>query len=104
MKTLILGLAALATLAGAVPAAAQNVNSREHRQEQRIHQGERSGALTRGEAGRLQQREYRLHRVAERMRWNNGGHLNHWQRARLARMQNHDSRAIYRLKHNDRGM
>jgi hypothetical protein len=102
MKKLILSLATIATLAAAVPAAAQPVDQRVHRQEQRIRQGEATGALTRGEAGRLQHREMRLHRVEARMRYRNGGYLNHHQRVRLARMENHDSRAIYRLKHNDR--
>lgn len=102
MKTLLLALATVATLAGAVPAAAQGIDQREHRQEQRIQQGERSGALTPREAGRLQHREMRLHRTEARMRWRNDGRLNHRQRERLARMENHDSRAIYRLKHNDR--
>jgi hypothetical protein len=39
----------------------------------------------------------RLHRTEARMR--NGGYLNHYQKRRLARIENHDSRAIYRLKH-----
>ena len=102
MKKLMLGLATLGILAGAVPAAAQNVDQREHRQEQRIRQGEASGALTRGEAARLQHREMRLHRTEARMRWRNGGHLNRYQKERLARMENRDSTAIYRLKHNHR--
>jgi hypothetical protein len=102
VKSLILGLATIATLAGAVPAAAQGVDQREHRQEQRIHQGEASGALTPGEAHRLQHREIRVHRTEARMRWRNGGSLTPHQRARLQRMENRDSRAIHRLKHNDR--
>src|SRR5579872_6311865 len=40
-EILLLALAGVATLAGAVPAAAQGVDQREHRQEQRIQQGER---------------------------------------------------------------
>jgi len=100
MKSLILGLVTVATLAGAVPVAAQGVDQREARQAQRIHQGVASGALTRGEAGRLEHREMRLHRTEARMRWRSGGYLNHYQKRRLARMENHDSRAIYRLKHN----
>jgi Ni/Co efflux regulator RcnB len=102
MKTLLLALATLSTLAGTVPAAAQGVDQRQHRQEQRIQQGERSSALTPREAGRLQHRETRLQRSEARMRWQNDGRLSHRQRERLARMENHDSRAIYRLKHNDR--
>ena len=102
MKTFILGLTAAATVAVAMPAAAQPVDQREHRQEQRIRQGERSGALTGQEARRLQHREMRLHRTEARMRWHNGGSLNRHQRKRLQRMENRDSHAIHRLKHNHR--
>ena len=102
MNKLILGLATLGILAGAVPAMAQVVAHRAQKQEQRIKQGEKSGALTRGEAFRLQHRAVRLHRTEARMRARNGGYVNHRQRARLARMENHDSRTIHRLKHNDR--
>ena len=102
MKTLILGFVAAATLASALPAAAQPVDVREHRQEQRIQQGERSGALTPGEAARLQRREARLHRMEFRARFRHGGHLGWRARHRLARLENRDSHAIYRLKHNGR--
>jgi len=102
MKNLILGLVAAASLAAALPAAAQPVDAREHRQAQRIEQGVRHGDLTRGEAVRLERREARLHRVERRMRFRHGGHLNRFQRARLARMENRDSRAIHRLRHNGR--
>jgi Ni/Co efflux regulator RcnB len=102
MKKIILAIAAIATVGVAVPAAAQPVDQREHRQEQRIRQGERSGALTDREARRLQHRETRLHRTEARMRWRNGGHLTPQQRHRLHRMENRDSRAIHRLRHNHR--
>lgn len=102
MKRILLALAAAATVAAAMPASAQSVDQREHRQEQRIHQGERSGALTPGEARRLQHREARLHRTEARMRWRHGGTLSRRQRHRLNRMENHDSHAIYHLKHNGR--
>jgi hypothetical protein len=36
------------------------------------------------------------------MRMRDGGHLNWRQRHRLQRMENRDSRAIHRLRHNDR--
>jgi hypothetical protein len=89
-------------MAAALPAAAQPVDQREHRQEQRIQQGERSGALTSGEARRLQHREGRLHRTEARMRHRHGGGLTRHERKRLQRMENRDSRAIHRLKHNHR--
>ena len=102
MKSLILGLAAAASLAAALPAAAQGVGPREYRQEHRIHQGVRSGELTSREAWRLQHREGRLHRVEARDRSMHHGHLSWRERHRLQRMENRDSRAIWRLKHNHR--
>lgn len=102
MNRLILALAAAASVGLSLAAMAQPVDQREHRQEQRIHQGERSGALTGHEATRLEHREVRLHRTEKRMRWRNGGHLTPHQRHRLNRMENRNSRAVYRLKHNPR--
>jgi Ni/Co efflux regulator RcnB len=102
MKKLILALAAVAAVGVAVPAAAQRVDQREHRQTERIREGMRSGSLAPREARRLHHREMRLHRTEARMRWRSGGHLNWHQRHRLNRMENRDSRAIHRLKHNHR--
>ena len=102
MKSLVLGLAAAATLAIALPAAAQGVDQREHNQTQRIEQGERSGALTPHEAWRAERREARLHAVEARVRARHHGYLTPRARLRLARMENRDSHLIYRLKHNHR--
>ncbi len=100
MKSLFLGLAAAATLAVALPAVAQTIDSREHNQAERIHQGVRSGALTREEAYRLQRREARLHRYEARVRHHHYGYVSPQARHRLQRMENRDSQAIYRMKHN----
>jgi hypothetical protein len=102
VKTLILGLAAAASLAAALPAAAQPVDAREHNQTARIEQGVRSGALTPGEALRLHRREARLHRFEARVRFHHEGRLTPHARRVLTRMENRDSHAIYRLKHNAR--
>ena len=102
MKTLLLGLAAAASVAAALPAAAQPVDAREHRQEQRIDQGVRSGELTRREDMRLQGREARLHRYEARARFEHRGYLTPKARRHLVRVENRDSRLIYRLKHNHR--
>lgn len=102
MRTIIFALAAGVVAVSAMPAAAQSVDRRENRQEHRIIQGERQGSVTPREARRLQHREVRLHRTEARMRARNGGYLSHHQRVRLNRMENRDSRAIARLKHNDR--
>jgi hypothetical protein len=102
MKHLVLGLAGLATLAVAMPAFAQPVEHREVRQQERILQGARSGALTPGETRRLEAREDRLRQREAVMRARDAGHLTHRDRRVLARMENRDSRAIERLKHNRR--
>ena len=102
MKSLILGLAAAASLAAAHPAAAQPLDAREHNQAARIHQGVRSGALTPGEAARPPAREARLHRFEARVRFRHGGRLTPHARRVLNRTENRDSRAIFRLKHNGR--
>jgi hypothetical protein len=102
MKTLILGLAAAASLAAALPAAAQPVDAREHNQAERIQQGERSGALTPHEARGLHRREWRVHRFEARARFRHDGRLTPHDRRVMVRMENRNSHAIYRLKHNDR--
>lgn len=102
MRTVLLALLAAATASVAVPASAQSVNQREHRQEQRIHQGERTGALTPREARRLQYLEARVRRTEARMRWRSGGRLTYPERRRLEAMIRRDNAEIYRLKHNGR--
>lgn len=102
MRMLVLATAAIATVSAALPATAQPINQREHRQEQRIRQGEATGQLRPGEARRLQFLEMRLHRTEARMRSENGGRLAPWQRRRLQQIANRDSAAIDRLKHNSR--
>ena len=102
MKNFVVAVAAILTIASAVPAAAQTVDQREHRQEQRIRQGEASGQLTPAESRRLRFLELRLHRTEARMRWRNGGQLSPSQRRRLQQEENRDSAAINRLKHNYR--
>ena len=102
MKKLILAVLSVATMGIAVPATAQSIHQGENRQEQRIRQGERTGQLTPDEARRLQYREMKLHRTEARMRWRNGGRLNQRQRYRLRNMEQRDSHAIRRLRHNGR--
>lgn len=103
MNKLFFAIAVLATAGVTVPAVAQQVDQRQHRQEQRIRQGERTGQLTPSEARRLQFLEMRLHRTEARMRWRSGGRLTWQERRRLQQMERRDNAAIYRLKHNARG-
>ena len=102
MKALLLGLMAASTLATALPAAAQPVDRREMNQHRRIEQGIRSGQLNPREAYRLQMREHRVRMQEWRMRGRHGGMLNAHERMRLQHEENRNSRAIYRLKHDDR--
>jgi predicted transglutaminase-like cysteine proteinase len=102
MRMMILALAAAATVGTALPAAAQTVNQREVRQQQRIRQGVRTGQLTRAEAQRLRYLELRLRRTQARLRWRHGGRLTAQDRQRLQAMERRDNAEIYRLKHNYR--
>ena len=78
-------------------AGSRGINSREHREQQRINQGIRSGELTRREAGRL---EAGLARIGVNERFaRSDGHISPSERARLERELNRESRSIYRQKH-----
>jgi uncharacterized membrane protein YebE (DUF533 family) len=100
---LLLSSGLLASVLLAAPLASQagtrdpGVNQRQLNQQQRIHQGVRSGELTRGEARRLggEQRQIR----AEERAYKSDGHLDRYERADLRHDQNAASRDIYRQKH-----
>lgn len=94
---LIAGLIAVG-LAGA--ANAQSVDARHYDQQSRIHQGERSGQLTYGEAHRLERQQHSIDRQEARMRYRDGGHLTGHDRAVLQTRENRASAHIYRAKHN----
>jgi hypothetical protein len=102
MKTLILGLLAASTVAIALPAAAQSVDAREHRQEARIQAGERTGQLTPRETYRLQRQEGSIRRQEHRMRTRDYGHLTWHDHRVLEHRLNRESRHIHRLRHNAR--
>ncbi len=76
------------------------VDRREARQWVRIHQGVRSGQLTRGEAMWLRGGERRI-RCMERIAKSDGV-VTPRERLRLQRALDRESRAIFRLKHNHR--
>jgi len=94
-------IAALACVIGASTFAATaeaRVNARQHHQHHRIHQGVKSGELTRGEARHLRAQQHRIARYEAKSRADGPG-LTRRERANLAAMQNHASRDIYRQKH-----
>ncbi len=98
---LIAGLLAAVAATAALPAAAQVVD-RQDNQAARIDQGVRSGQLTPGETRHVEHQQARLANTEARMRNRHGGALTARNHAKLARMQNHASRTIYRAKHNAR--
>ena len=103
MKTLTLGLLAAAALTMAVaPSFAQTINQRETNQQQRINQGVRSGELTPGEAARDERHLTSIDDQTARMRARNDGRLTAQERVHEQRRLNHESRRIYRTKHNGR--
>jgi len=80
--------------------ATPRVDRRQVRQHARIHQGVKSGELTRGEAANLRHDQRHIRRVERRVKAD--GKVTPAERARLTRAQNRESKKIYRLKHNDR--
>src|SRR2546423_7887775 len=76
----------------------RGINAREHRQEQRIQQGVRSGELTRREAERLQAEQARI-RVDEAYARRSGGEFTARERARIERAEHKASKDIYKQKH-----
>jgi uncharacterized membrane protein YebE (DUF533 family) len=96
-------IAAFAVLAGCACAAlAQTpvtpaVDRREARQEKRIEQGEKSGALTPKEAAKLERGQTHVENMEAKAKAD--GKVTAKERARLERAQNVQSRKIYREKH-----
>jgi len=113
MKRIVTILAAItlaATLAGTAsaqtfdngPHGPNGIDRREWRQSRRIHDGVRDRDLTRGEARRLWAGQRRIHRMETR-RWHDG-RLSMRDRFHMHRALNHQSRRIYRLRHNGRSL
>src|SRR5436309_15312328 len=97
----ILLASVLASLIASVAfAVAPCIDRREARQHGRIVQGGRSGELTRPEAMRLRAGQRRIHRAERRAEAD--GFVSLAERRRIARMQDRESRRIYRRKHNAR--
>lgn len=96
--TVVIALVALcaATAAFATP----RVDRRQAAQRERIHDGVRGGQLTPREAARLRMGQRRVARVEHRVGLD--GRIGVRERARLERLQDRQSRAIGRLRHNAR--
>ena len=77
--------------------ATPRVDQRQAQQEQRIHQGMRSGQLTQREAWRLQQQQRRIRQMERRAKAD--GVVTRQERREIRAAQEHASRSIQRQKH-----
>lgn len=106
-KWLVVGLLGLCGLGGVAAAQAQTTpqptqnaardTQRDANQQQRIDQGLKSGQLNTRQASNLEQREANLDRTEQRDMRN--GPMTKSENAQIQRMQNRDSSAIYKDKH-----
>ena len=90
-------LVATLVVAGPLFAGTPGLDQREHNQAHRIHQGVKSGELTRPETRRLARGEARLHRNEARAK--SDGVVTARERASLQHEANVESNRIYRQKH-----
>lgn len=79
---------------------ANEVNTRQGNQQQRISQGVKSGQLTPGETRNLENRDSSINREADADRAANGGHLTSQERTQINQRQDNVSKSIYNDKHN----
>lgn len=103
MRKIVTAVAAAATMAialpcaaNAAPAPAQSVNQRERNLAARINMGVRNGSLTRAEASRLRTRLANLERLEWRYRRNG---LSYRERVYLDRSYDNLSRAVRAQRH-----
>lgn len=97
----ILGIAvALMALSSTDSFAGKRADRRQHNQQKRIQQGNQSGQLTQGEANALQKGQAHVDRVEDRAMAD--GKMTLREKRRLEKAQDHQSKKIYRLKHNGR--
>jgi hypothetical protein len=78
------------------------IQQRKHMQQERIHQGVKSGELTRGEKRNVEKKERALNQEERDMRKMNNGKLTAQDRKTLNAQQNKVSKQIYKDKHNRR--
>jgi uncharacterized membrane protein YebE (DUF533 family) len=97
MKRLVSVLLSGALLLGLSAVSFAGINSRQHREQQRIRQGIHSGELTRPEVRRLEAEQARI-RAYERYA-RRDGYISPRERARLDRGLDRAGRDIYRQKH-----
>lgn len=99
MNKLITAILATTVIFSPLAAQAGQIQNRINRQESRIYQGARTGALTPKEYKRLDNRVDNIE--AARLRAiNSGGKFTKVEQHRINRRLNNTSKAIYRAKHN----
>ncbi len=96
----MLAMPVVAQSASPVPAPRSEVGQRQENQQDRIAQGVKSGQLTAGETTHLEKNQARINRQIHQERKENGGKLTPQERAQINHEQNHQSKQIYRAKHN----
>ena len=107
LMTLLAGTSFAATSPTVTPAPVRRattstprIDRREVKQHARIHQGVKSGELTRPEARNLRHGQRHVHRMEHRAKAD--GKVTAAERAHITAAQNHESRKIVRKKHNAR--
>ena len=78
------------------------IRQRKENQQDRIHQGVKSGQLTRGETRHIEKKERALNQEERDMRKMDHGKLTKQDRKTLNHQQNQLSKQIYKDKHNKR--
>ena len=100
----VIALLAIAALSFSATAFAeehkQTINERQHRQNERIQQGVKSGELTPKEAARLREHRRSMRRYEHRSRKDGGG-ISSKEAQRMDKMQDKQSKAIYNQKHDE---
>ena len=94
-------LAVVLLMGVSAAASAQTIGDRARNERERIYDGRRDGALTRGEAFRLNQEQRHIGTELYRDRRFHG-YLTPRERRHIQREQRIESRRIYRMKHNGR--
>lgn len=89
---------AIASSAFAGPNDTPGIDKREANQEKRIEQGVKSGALTQKEAANLERGQARVEKMEAKAKAD--GKVTRQERKRIHKAQDHQSKKIYRAKHN----